>query len=144
MKLIFKGTEEYIKQAVDKVNDILLNPAFYESLSALPQMENTQFSSNQISEIIKNSQQEIQIVTYKPLNPFSKVNATTINEGLIKVNLRRFSHDLKEGVNTLIHESVHAIDLSDDKLDFTHSSNYPKGQEKTAPWIIGELSEKFI
>ena len=144
MKLIFNETDEHIKNAVCKANEILSNPEFYAAIANLPQMDNTKLSSQQIADILNNSIQEIAIKSYKALNPLSKANATTVSKDLIKLNTRRFSQNLKVAVNTLIHESVHAVDLADSKLDFTHSSNYPKGQEKTVPWVIGALTEKFI
>lgn len=144
MKLIFNETVEHIKNAVNKANEILNNPEFYTAIACLPQMDNTKLTSKQIADTIQNSSQEIQIKCYQAWNPFSSVNAKTLSENLIKINTRRFSQDIKVAVNTLIHESVHAIDMTDNHLDFTHSSNYPSGQEKTVPWVIGALSEKFI
>ncbi len=148
MKLIFNGTEAHIKLAVDKTNEIFQNPAFFEAIARMPKMDNTDFTSEEIAGILKNSTQQVKIETYWKINPFKPwtcVNAETSSASLIRINTRCFSSDLKTGVNTLVHESVHAIDLADGNLDFNHVDNRNDGEEdNTAPWAIGELAKGFV
>jgi hypothetical protein len=148
MKLIFKGSQSNIKVAVDKANEILSNPIFWDQVEKLPQFDNTKLTSAQIADILRKTNQDIQIKTYWSFNPFRPrtcVNATTVSATLIKINTRCFSNDLKTAVNTLVHESTHAADFLDGKWDFTHVDNANQGEENnTAPWAIGELAEKFV
>ncbi len=148
MKLLFKGDQTNIKLAVDKANEILNNPLFWEEVGKLPKFDNTDLSSLQIADILRKANQEIQIKTYWSFNPFRPrtcVNAKTVSATLIKINTRCFSNDLKTAVNTLVHESTHAGDFLDGKWDFTHVDNANDGEENnTAPWAIGKLAEKFI
>jgi len=148
MKLLFKGDQTNIKLAVDKANEILNNPLFWEEVGELPKFDNTDLSSLQIADILRKANQEIQIKTYWSFNPFRPrtcVNAKTVSATLIKINTRCFSNDLKTAVNTLVHESTHAGDFLDGKWDFTHVDNANDGEENnTAPWAIGKLAEKFI
>jgi hypothetical protein len=148
MKLIFKGSQTNIIDAVNKANEILSNNAFWEQVEKLPQFDNTKLTPAQIADILRTSDQEIQIKTYWSFNPFRPrtcVNATTVSATLIKINTRCFSDDLKTAVNTLVHESTHAADFLDGKWDFTHVDNSNDGEEdNTAPWAIGQLAEKFV
>lgn len=148
MKLIFKGDEPHIKIAVDKANEILSNSEFFEEIKKIPQFYNTKLTPAQISDILREANQEIQIETYwgfNPLKPRTCVNAKTVSATLIKLNRRCFSNNLKTAVNTLIHESVHAADFLDGIWDFTHVDNTNEGEEdNTAPWLIGKLAEQFV
>ena len=148
MKLLYAGNRPYIQTAVDKVNSILSNPAFFEKLGSLPQFDNTVLTPAQIAAIMMNSAQQIEIKTgwrFNPLHPFRCVNASTNDSKVIDINTRCFSHDLRTAVNTLIHESTHAADFLDGNLDFTHFDNENDGDEdNTAPWAIGKLAESFV
>lgn len=154
MKLTTKTTIAHVVLAVAKANEILANPAFYEAIAQLPQFDNTSLTSVEIADIFRNSTQEIVITTYWHKNIFRPricVNATTGSATSIKINRRCFSKDLTRGVNTLIHESVHAADFAYknarglSKLSFTHVDNRNDGEEdNTAPWAIGALAEKFV
>ncbi|OCA73359.1 hypothetical protein [Chryseobacterium arthrosphaerae] len=148
MKLIFKGDQTNIKTAVDKANEILNNPAFFEEIKKIPAFYNTQLTPVQISDILRDAKQDVQVETYWRLNPFRPgtcVNAKTVSATLIKLNTRCFSNNLKTAVNTLIHESVHAADFLDGNWDFTHVDNSNEGEEDgTAPWMIGKLAEQFV
>ncbi|MEJ5103744.1 M91 family zinc metallopeptidase [Chryseobacterium sp. MYb328] len=148
MKLIFKGDQISIKIAVDKANEILNNSEFFEQIKKLPQFYNTKLTPTQISDILREANQEIQIETYWQINPFRPrtcVNAKTVSTTLIKLNTRCFSNNLKTAVNTLIHESVHAADFLNGTWDFTHVDNTNEGEEdNTAPWLIGKLAERFV
>lgn len=148
MELFYNGSEKHIENAVNKANDILRNPLFYEEIEKLHRFDNTKLTPKQIAEIMEDSNQQILIKTYWYMNPFKPrtcVNATTVNANLIKLNTRCFSSDLKTAVNTLIHECTHAADILDNHWDFTHVDNDNSGEENnTAPWAIGALAEKFV
>ena len=144
MKLIFDDTDEQIKKAVNKANQILSNPEFYSAIAGLPQMDNTILLPQHIARVLKNSQQEILIKTYKSWNPFSNLKAKTISKSLIKINTRKFNPDPKKAINILINKSIYAVDMADNPLDFSHSTKYTNGQENSPPWIIGQLAENFI
>jgi len=148
MMLIYYDNNITIKLAVSEANKVLQNPLFFKALEILPKFNNTILTPREIAYIIQNSTTEVRIKTYwsvNPLKPWNCVNATTPSFDLIKINTRCFSSYLKTGVNTLIHESVHAADLLNGKLDFTHVDNRNDGEEdNTAPWAIGRLAEKFV
>jgi hypothetical protein len=74
------------------------------------------------------------------------VNANTPSSALIKINTRCFDDVLGDAVNTLVHESVHAVDLIDNELDFTHWSNDNSdgSQDNTAPWVIGAIAQEIV
>lgn len=71
-------------------------------------------------------------------------NASTVSADEITVSSIRFSRHLPAAVNTLIHETVHAVDFLNGRLEFTHDGNGAEGQQQTAPWVIGAIAERMV
>lgn len=144
--LLYNGNKKYIQNAVNKANEILATPSFYDEIRKVKKFDNTTLSGNEIAEIMEKAHQQINVSTYWYLNPFHPkrcVDAGTNDSVTIKLNTRCFSATLAESVNTLIHETVHAIDWLDGKQDFTHDGNASNGQENTTPWVIGAIAERM-
>lgn len=141
--LVYKGKKAKIKNAVDKANEILNSYAFYEEIRKIDSFANSSLSGHYVASLMENSKQVIVVVgAFRPI-----ANASTTSSDKIKVSIFHFSSNLSIGVNTLIHETVHAVDFLDGEgIDFTHSDNNNDDhkQDKTAPWIIGEIAEKMV
>jgi hypothetical protein len=144
MQLKYSGSKAYIRNAVTKANEILLNPLLYQQIAQHPQMDNTAWTSARIADYLQNAAQKITVDTYWKPKFLTKANATTSGPNLTKLNTARFSHILTHGVRTLIHESVHAADFLDGSLDFTHFDNNPDGEDNTAPWVIGAIASSMV
>lgn len=148
MQLIYKPGYSHIDEAVKMSNQILNSKLFYDKIKEHSSFDNTDLSPKEIADLIEEANQQVFIKTYWRWNPFRPntcVNATTLSSTQIKVNVRCFSHTLKEAVNTLIHESVHAVDHLNKKWDFTHHDNRNDGDENnTAPWVIGKIAEEMV
>jgi hypothetical protein len=139
VQLNYSGNKKHIFNAVAKANQILQNPAFYSEIGKFPPFHFSSLTPIEITKLMENSEWRITVRgAFKPI-----ANASTSTHDLIKVSTINFSRDLATGVNTLIHETVHAIDLENGTLEFTHDGNSPDGQENTAPWRIGELAERI-
>lgn len=120
IRLVYNGSKPKFTRAVAKANEILNTPAFYERIREIASFDNSVLSGGQVCELIEKSNHEILIVGSP--KPFATASRTT--SGKIKLSIFRFSKHLPTAVNTLIHETVHAVDFLDgDGDDFTHSSN---------------------
>ena len=138
IKLLYKGQNNAIHKAVKKANEILQSDAFYEKVAALPQMSNTNLSSKQIAEILKENNQEINIGTF--WNPF-KAQIKISEPCIFYVNTYKLSCITAFAVNTLINESILSISTKCDGLLF-EKTNYNEMEYPNAfPWRIGEIAE---
>ncbi len=138
IKLLYKGKNYAIIKAVKKANEILQSSGFYEKIAALPQMTNTELTSPVIASILKNKTQEITVESF--WNPFSK--STKISHPcLFKVNTYNLSCITAFAVNTLINESIFAISLKCEQLNFDQTNFDEMEYPNVFPWRIGEIAE---
>lgn len=135
--LTYSGKIRKIKAAVDKTNEILASPQFYDQIRAYKKFDNSALSPEIIARLMQESNHEI-IVKVNSLIP--PVSATHYN----KITLWHwdFSNNLGHGVNLLIHETVNAIDCL---YDILNNENGTRSQDNlTAPWIIGAIAEVMV
>lgn len=138
IKLIYDGKNSAIAVAVEKSNEILQNPTFYEKVSSLPQMSNTKLSSREIADILKQNTQKIYIGSF--WNPFSK--ATKIEKPcLFKVNTYKMSSITAFVVNSLINESILSVATKCEGLSFEETDYEEVDYSNVFPWRIGEIAE---
>lgn len=136
--LLYKGQNNAIHKAVRKSNEILQSDSFYEKVSMLPQMSNTDLSSKEIALILKENNQEIIIGTF--WNPFS-AQIKIKNPCIFSVNTYKFSCITAFAVNTLINESILSVSTRCEGLMF-EKTNYDEMEYPNAfPWRIGEIAE---
>jgi hypothetical protein len=139
VKLYYSGKNAEIKAAVNDANKLLSNPAFYARINAISKFDNTSYSGSQISEEMQNCD-SIEVTDYYKLR--SKTNAKTQNK--IKMNKAKLNRSRSSIVNTLIHETIHAIDWRiNKKWDYTHRTQYEEKPPVSAPYVIAELAERF-
>lgn len=140
VKLVYTGRLKKIQAAVSKANEILFSPQFYDKIRQQSRFDFTELSPSQIADIMEQADYSIRVESaFKPI-----ANASTSSAELITLSSIRFSRHLPTAVNTLVHETVHAIDFLNGELEFTHDGNSSAGQERTAPWVIGEIAEKMV
>ena len=144
--LVYNGKNKNINEAVRMANEILNSKSFYEEIAKVPQFDNSKLTGLEISKRMKNATQEVKIV--RKIKPIA--NASTTTSDKIKISSSLFgkdssgNFDFATAVNTLIHETVHAVDFLTTGDEFTHNGNSADWQENTAPWIIGAIAEKMI
>lgn len=136
--LIFSGRSASLMKAVEKANEILASDTFYETIAALPQMSNTTLSSSEIAKILKTTDQKIVVQTY--WNPFGGTTKC-LNSYRFEVNRKKISSVTAYAVNTLINETIHAIALLGNQINFSNSEHYSEEEENAFPWRIGEIAE---
>lgn len=146
VELVYNGRNENISEAVKKANEILNNGSFYDEIRKIQKFDNSKLTGQEIGERIEKANQQIKIV--RRIKPIA--NASTKRSDKIKISRSKFGKDssgkfnLSTAVNTLIHETVHAVDFLNKGNEFTHNGNKPAGQKNTAPWIIGAIAENMV
>lgn len=138
IKLLYNGKNYAIKKAVKKANEILQSASFYEKIADLPQMANIDLSSQEIASILHQNEQEITVESF--WNPFSK-SAKIYHPCLFKVNTYKLSCITAFAVNTLINESIFAVALKCDALNFDQTNFDEMEYPNVFPWRIGEIAE---
>ncbi len=137
VRLIYLGRIKKIRGAVRKANEILADPEFYEQIRGYKKFDNTDLSPEVIAGMMEGNNHEI-IISVSFLSFFT--HASTGSSGRISLSYWNFSKDLPSAVNTLIHETVNAI-------DYLNSNGYEKRstfERPTAPWVIGAIAEIMV
>lgn len=144
--LIYTGTTHNVTEAVKVANEILNNKDFYGQIGKIQKFDNSILRGKDIADRIEKASQQIIVVRKnKP-----KAIASTSTSDQINISRKLFgidstkNFDLATAVNTLIHETVHAVDYLGTGNEFTHNGNSSKGQENTAPWMIGAIAEEIL
>jgi hypothetical protein len=137
VRLKYTGNIKKVKAAVDKTNEILSSPEFYDQIRAYKKFDNTALRPEIIAKLMQESDHEIIVKVNSILPP---VASTRYN----KITLWRwdFDHNLGLGVNCLIYETVNAIDCF---YDIINNDGPAKNNEQfTAPWVIGAIAEVMV
>ena len=146
MRINYKGNYSQIITAVEDANDILNSEDFYNLISKHGDFYCApDFSSEDISNIIKNSKLEVEVKIYKPRWKFSKVLGYFVKSKPNKIflNSRKIYRDTNSITNTIIHEYVHAIDNNNNNktIEFGHICD---SFTNTAPYVIGSYAELLM
>lgn len=140
--LIYKGHNKKVKEQVEKANCILQDATFYEIIASNKIFDNCQLTGREVAFFIKHCPIKVEV---KYSWRMIIANASTKDSKIIRISRWHFDNSTKEGINTLIHELVHAVDWYNGELEFTHSSNDNSDglQDYTAPWVIGLIAENL-
>ena len=144
MRINYKGKYDQIKTAVEDANDVLNSDDFYKLISDHGDLNCSDLSSQEISNIIKNSQLEIEVKIYKPRWKFSKVLGYFVKSkpNNVFLNSRKIYRDTNSISNTIIHEYIHAVDYNNNnEIQFGHNCG---SFDNTAPYVIGSYAELLI
>ena len=146
LTLIYTGSNNNVAGAVQKANEILNSTSFYEQIRKIAKFDHSSLTGQQVADRIQSASQHIRVV--RKIKPIA--NASTKTSDKIKISRSLFGLDstgkfvLSIAVNTLIHETVHAVDFLNTGSEFTHDGNRSDGQENTAPWMIGDIAERMV
>lgn len=120
VQLQYSGNNQKIIEAVAEANRILNDPEFYRKVDSIKSFDNTLFSGKQIlSEM--NAVKTVEVTEY--FKKLTRANARTQLQ--IQMNTAKLNRSLASITNTLIHESIHAVDwITNKRWDYTHRSQY--------------------
>jgi hypothetical protein len=141
IKLIYQGNNFTIAKTITKANEILQNPTFYDKVASLPQMSNTDLSSQEIAAILRENNQEIAVQSF--WNPFSK-STKILQPCLFKVNSYNLSGTTSFAVNTIINQTLLSLAPKCDALLFEEMDFYEEEYDNVFPCRIGEVAEILI
>ncbi|RYD58294.1 MAG: hypothetical protein EOP56_05060 [Sphingobacteriales bacterium] len=146
VRIIYKGSDEALQQAVASVNALFLDTDFYNTISRHRDFDLADISPLNLSLLIRSTRMDMKIEFYYSLYPFSKAlsfddetNPQTI--WLNKWNLNRTAGSL---ANTLMHQCIHAINNRHRQHYFGHGDNEVAGKENTAPYWIASLAQQQV
>lgn len=145
MKVTYEGKRNQIILAVEDANEILNSQIFYDLIDKHPGFSCSKKSPKEISELLKDSQMEIEVKLYKPKWKWSKVLGYFVKgyPNTVFLNVRKIYRDTNSITNTIIHECIHALDnnVNNSIIEFGHNCGY---FDNTAPYEIDNIAEKII
>jgi hypothetical protein len=150
MKIIFNENISIVKVAIDKSLELLKNPSFYSAISAQSKFDLSTASPKIISDLILNSTLEFKVEIFYPsvLQALKYRKTFAFTDGrfpnTLFLNFKKLDRASEDIAATIIHESIHALDDSENNYTFGHGNNSPVGKENTAPYWIGNLAFKML
>ncbi|MCB9163593.1 MAG: hypothetical protein H6592_04015 [Flavobacteriales bacterium] len=146
MKVQFSGNNANVDNAVERTNELLQDPAFFDAIRAHPKFDRSTATPVQIADLMQQSATVVEVKLYKSKWPLSKALAYEDHNypNTVFLNSRRLDRSLASICATIVHECVHAVDALDKDLRFGHGGNDPNGKENTAPYWIGDLAYEMI
>jgi hypothetical protein len=138
VRLIYLGQVKKVRSAVNKANEILSNPEFYDQIRGYKKFDNTDLSPEVIADLMEENSHEINVsLSFLMLTS----SATVTSSSNIMLSYWNFSKDLPSAVNTLIHETVNAMDRLHSVIQQKPMESKPR---PTAPWVIGAIAEIMV
>ena len=140
VKLLYDGKIRKVRIAVNKANEILADPEFYNQIRAYTKFNENDLSPDAVSKLMEESEHRI-LVNVSFVMPIA--SAQTMNHDEIRVSYWNFNKALPAGVNTLVHHTVNAIDIFNAiKNNNRLRKKFPEGN--SAPWVIGAIAEIMV
>lgn len=140
VRLIYLGRVKKIRLAVRKANEILNDPGFYSLIRDYKKF-GEDLPPEVIAGLMEENNHEI-IVRVSFLMPISV--ASTRSASSITLSYWNMSSDLPVAVNTIIHETVKAIDYLHSALHSKRNTIDYNHEGQTAPWVIGAIAEIMV
>lgn len=134
--------------AVERVNSMFsINGVFSKHYASqkfhdfIPDMANTSLANIVLLMKAHLEAGSIEVKHWKPFNRWTRAIAMTRGKS-INLNVRKMYRPIGDIINTIVHETVHIVD-GQHTYSFGHGNNNPKGKQKTAPYLLGRLSEEY-
>ncbi len=146
MSVIYTGNKQKIIDAVDYVNDLFEDESFWLEISKKDLFDNASHSPSEIANLMKGKTDNVEVKLYRPQWPRDRnTNAYTSVRypNVLFMNSKKLWRNIGSMVNTIVHEYVHSVDLTDGdpSIDYGHGSQSSVGKKNTAPYWIGNLAE---
>lgn len=130
-----KSTLPYIKDVAEVANCVIYNDKFRAEVAAHKQFDFTKDDSKTVARKMA-VWTPVVISTYK--KRFTKTIAyRNVGSNVLYFNTTMNPRSMREMVNTAVHERLHVV-------GYGHGDNYAKGKGNSAPYKIGDLSEKYV
>ena len=142
--ITYNGSIADITDAVVAANDLLKNAQFFNDIATHGHFDFTNTTPAVISGLMQNAVITMRVVPYRSINRRVFGYDDPNNPDLIHINLWRNEWSKGGLVNTMLHESVHAVDNLTPAYDFGHGDNSSVGKENSAPYWIGNRAEELV
>lgn len=146
MRILFEGSNENLQLAIQFVNQLLEDEAFYNSICSESIFADTKYSPNEIADFIKKKIDKVEVKLYTLAWPRHRSTNAYVGPkfpNTIFYNSTKLTNSVETMVGTIMHEYVHSVDFTADgnsEIEYGHPSRYDL---KTAPVVIGNLAEQF-
>jgi hypothetical protein len=139
----YKGNLEKIRTAVSCANSIFQDPLFYQTIRGSEGFDMADISTAQIADLIYTSELSMRVVMYIA-SPRVHGYDDSHNPDLIHINVFRGDWTISSIVNTIVHQTVHAVNSEHPGFKFVHGDRNGMGKENTAPYWIASCAEEMI
>lgn len=131
--------------AVAFTNKLFTRTTFIKGVSELKKFDMANITPKKIIDMLHKTDLKLSIDLYWPV-PFSSsayayddINSAPVIH-MNKLTLNRPIHSL---CNTIMHQTIHALNAVHDKFYFGHGDNNATGKEYTAPYYMAGLAQKM-
>jgi len=139
----YRGNLQKIKTAVNCANSLLADPKFYQLIRAHSEFTMSNISPAQIADLMHEADITMRIVMYiasPRVHGYDDVH----NPDLVHINVFRSDWTISGIVNTIIHQTVHAVNDIHQEFSFGHGDRSSPGKENTAPYWIANCAEEML
>lgn len=149
VQIIFTEENAIVKKAVDQSNDLFASEDFYNIIRQKDKFDLSTATPQQVANILKASSLAFTVELFYPnflTFRYRKTLAYTDSRypNRLFLNFKKLNRSSESIAATVIHESIHAVDDSEEQYTFGHGNNSPVGKDNTAPYWIGNLAYKLL
>ena len=139
----YKGDLQKVRTAVTCANSLLHDPKFYQNIREQESFDLADISPCQIAQLIQNADMPMRVIMYIA-SPRVHGYDDPFNIDLIHINVFRSDWTISGIVNSLIHQTVHAVNGLHRDCAFSHGYGEGEWQENTAPYRIAAIAEEML
>lgn len=142
----YDGIRPYILEAIHKVNKLLSNEEFYESIEQHAYFNNSDISPKEIAYLLRNTNISIQIQLYYSMSPISKIDVYENPEQphVLYLNIWQLERPIYSICNSIVHGCIHALNKMHPEYHFEHNNCPAVELANTAPFAIGRIAEVML
>ncbi len=139
----YSGKLEKVQAASTCANSLLKDPEFFNAIKTKNRFEMADITPSRIADLMYHSDLSMRIVMYIA-SPRVHSYDDCHNPDLIFINVFRGDWTISGIVNTIIHQTVHAVNDLHREFSFSHGDRNILGKENTAPYWIANCAEEML
>lgn len=146
IRISYSGSNDIIGAAIQHVNKLFTHIPFLDAIYNLKKFDMATISPRQVTDLLCNTDLQLTVDTYWPMRFSSTADACddSLNPSAIHLNRLNLNRPVHSICNTLMHQSIHALNACYPSYYFGHGNNNNDGKENTAPFRIAALAQQII
>ncbi len=146
ISISYSGGNDVIGTAIVQVNKLFTHIPFLDAIYNLKKFDMATISPKQVTDLLCNTDLRLTVDTYWPMRFSSTADACddNLNPSAIHLNRLNLNRPVHSICNTLMHQSIHALNACYPSYYFGHGSNNHDGKEHTAPFRIAALAQQIV